>query len=94
MGRLLPIPLRQAVGDPTDKIKIPVEIERTFGPEDVLKDDGFLGPRHLRRHDAAMINNKTFMGFVCFLLRFQFGIAESVSGRLTFSQTIPTYAYD
>src|SRR5512132_2550063 len=52
-GCLLPIPLRQAVGDPADKIKIPVEIERTFGPEDVLHDDGFLGPRHLRRHERG-----------------------------------------
>ena len=49
-GCLFPIPLRQGVGDPADKIKIPVEIERTFGPEDVLHDDGFRGPRHLRRH--------------------------------------------
>src|SRR5439155_9544835 len=42
-GCLLPVPLRQTVGDPADKIKIPVEIERTLGPEDVLHDDGFLG---------------------------------------------------
>src|SRR4029434_9115249 len=52
-GCLLPIPLRQAIGDPADKIKIPVEIERTFGPEDVLNDDGFLGARHLRRHERG-----------------------------------------
>src|SRR5438874_2741594 len=31
-GCLLPIPLRQGVGDPADKIKIPIEIERTLGP--------------------------------------------------------------
>src|SRR4029077_4910417 len=52
-GCLLPIPLRQAVGDPADKIKISVEIERAFCPEDVLHDDGFLGPRHFRRHERG-----------------------------------------
>src|SRR6476620_5663999 len=50
-GCLLPIPLRQAVGDPADKIKIPVEIERAFCPEDVLHYDGFLGPGHFCRHE-------------------------------------------
>src|SRR5258705_10253613 len=52
-GCLLSIPFRQAVGDPANKIKIPVEIERTFGPEDVLHDDGFLGTRHFRRHERG-----------------------------------------
>src|SRR6266481_8367855 len=52
-GRLLPIPFRQGVGDPADKIKIPVEIERTFRPENVLHDHGFLASRHLRRHERG-----------------------------------------
>src|SRR5712675_1787747 len=52
-GCLLSIPFRQAVGDPANKIKIPVEIERTFGPEDILHDDGLLGPRHLGRHERG-----------------------------------------
>src|SRR5205823_14693407 len=61
-GCLLPIPLRQGVGDPADKIKIPLEIERTFGSEDVLHDDGFLGPRHLRRHERGNDEYQNFHG--------------------------------
>jgi hypothetical protein len=44
-GGRFAIPFRQRVGDPANVVKVAVNVQRTFGSEDVADDGDFVGTR-------------------------------------------------
>src|SRR5262245_53745624 len=59
-GALFAIPLRQGIGDPADIIKVAIEKERAFRPEDILDHHRLLATRDRRGNEGREENCKSF----------------------------------
>src|SRR5213078_415134 len=52
-GGRFAIPFRQRVGNPTNVVKVTVNVQRTLGSKNIADDEGFVGPRcHSSQHCA------------------------------------------
>src|SRR5439155_11912414 len=63
------IPFRQRVGDPTDVVKVAVNVQWTFGSKDIVDDGDFVGTRCRSSQHCANgeANNLTYPHFDFFL---------------------------
>ena len=59
--RRFSIPLRERVGDPTDVVKVAVDVQWTLRSQDITHDGGFRAPCWNNQHCA----NRQLDNFVC-----------------------------